>query len=81
MNPEEREVLERTLKLSEENNEILRKLQRSMHLARIMSLVYWIFIIGSAIGAYYLIQPYLEQMLNIYGGAKSGLSNYSNLFQ
>jgi hypothetical protein len=81
MNPEERALLERILKLSEENNQILHKMQRSMRLARIMSLVYWIFIIGSAIGAYYLIQPYLEQLMNVYSGAKSNIDSFSSLFK
>jgi len=81
MNPEEKVLLERTLKLSEENNQILRAIQRSMRLARIMSIVYWVFIIGSAIGAYYLIQPYLEQLMGIYSGTKDSIGGFSNIFK
>ncbi len=73
MTPEERELFERSIALAEENNDILRSIQRSMRLARIMSIIYWVFIIGSAVGAYYLIQPYIEQLMGIYGGAKSGI--------
>ncbi len=73
MTPEERELFERSIALAEENNDILRSIQRSMRLARIMSIIYWLFIIGSAVGAYYLIQPYIEQLMGIYGGAKSGI--------
>ena len=84
MTPEERELFERSIALAEENNDILRSIQRSMRLARIMSIIYWLFIIGSAVGAYYLIQPYIEQLMGIYGGAKSGIdvsiTSLSDLF-
>ncbi|MFZ2484561.1 MAG: hypothetical protein WAX80_00835 [Minisyncoccia bacterium] len=62
MNPEEKVLLERTLKLSEENNKILHSMQRSMRLGHIMRIIYWLFIIGSAVGAYYLIQPYIDSL-------------------
>ena len=77
MDPESKELLEQTLKLEEENNEILRALRRSMRTARIMSLIYWVFIIGSAIGAYYFIQPYVDQLTNFYGGASDVLKSFS----
>jgi len=79
MSPEERELFKRSIALAEENNDILRSIQRSMRLARFMSIVYWIFIIGSAVGAYYIIQPYLEQLMSIYGDAKSSLSGVGGL--
>ena len=66
MSPEEKVILERTMKLSEENNRILHSIQRSMRIARIMRVVYWLFIIGSAVGAYYLIQPYVDSLVGIY---------------
>jgi hypothetical protein len=50
-----------------------------MRLARIMSILYWVVIIGSAIGAFYLIQPYLDALSNIYGGAKTGLGDFSGI--
>lgn len=73
MNPEDRELLKKTVLLEEENNDILRKMRRSMRISAFMSWVYWIFIIGSLLGAYYFIQPYLEKFMDLYGGAKSGL--------
>ncbi|MFA5889059.1 MAG: hypothetical protein WCW47_02420 [Candidatus Paceibacterota bacterium] len=73
MSPEEKELLKRSVQLAEENNDILRSMRRSMRLGRIMSIIYWAVIIGSAVGALYLVQPYLETLMGIYGGAKSGL--------
>ena len=74
MTPEERELLKRCVDLSEENNSMLHSMRRSMRLARIMSILYWVFIIGTAVGAYYLIQPYLNAVTDLYGGAKGGIS-------
>ncbi len=71
MSPEEKELLNNIIEKVEENNDMLRSMQRSMKWARIMSTIYWVFIIGSAVGAYYLIQPYIEAVTSAYGGAKS----------
>lgn len=79
MSPEERELLNRSVALAEENNNILHAMRRSMRLQRIMTLVYWVFIIGSAVGAYYIIQPYLADMINIYGSAGSVLDSYNSI--
>ena len=75
MSPEEKELFKRSIQLAEENNDILRSMQRSMRLARFMTIIYWVFIIGSAVGAYYLIQPYIEAVSGAYGGAKSSFSD------
>jgi len=69
MNPEEKELLERSVELGEENNKMLHSMRRSMRLARIMSILYWVVIVGSAVGAYYLIQPYIDMITGVYGGA------------
>ncbi len=79
MSPEDKELLQRSVELAEENNEMLRAIRRSMRFARIMSILYWIFIIGSAVGAYYLIQPYIDTLAGVYGGAKDGLGNFSSV--
>ena len=81
MSPEEKELFKRSIVLSEENNQILRSIQRSMRLARFMSFLYWIFIIGSAVGAYYIIQPYLNQLIGVYSGAGDILNNLKQFGQ
>ncbi|TSC70650.1 MAG: Uncharacterized protein CEO12_230 [Parcubacteria group bacterium Gr01-1014_46] len=88
MTPEERELLQRSVKLAEDNNNMLRSINRSMKMARIMSVVYWVFIIGSAVGAYYLIQPYIDALVGAYGGVRGsidsgvgGFSSYLDLLQ
>ncbi len=79
MSPEDKELLQRSVELAEENNEMLRAIRRSMRFARIMSILYWVFIIGSAVGAYYLIQPYIDTLAGVYGGAKDGLGNFGSV--
>ena len=71
MTPEERELLKKSLELAEENNEILRNLQRAMRWGRIFKIFYWVIIVGTAIGAFYFIQPYLDTLTEAYGGAKN----------
>lgn len=78
MQPEDKELLKKTLALEEENNGILRSMQRSMRLARLMSIIYWVFIIGSAVGAYYLIQPYIDGITGAYTGTKDTVSGNLN---
>ncbi len=74
MTPEEKEILKRTLKLTEDNNDILHSMRRSMRLQRLMSIVYWVFIVGGALGAYYLIQPYVDQLRDLYNSASGVIS-------
>ena len=56
-------------------------MRRSMRMARIMSFVYWAFIIGSAVGAYYFVQPYIDQLLSVYTGATETINSIKNFGQ
>jgi len=76
MDPESKKLLEETLAVAKENNDMLHSLRRSMRFARFMSILYWVFIIGSAVGAYYLIEPYIDQVKSIYGGASDMLNSF-----
>lgn len=71
-------MLKRSIALAEENNDILRGIRSSMRLSRFISIIYWVFIIGSAVGAYYFIQPYLNEIMGVYGGAKSQINDVSS---
>ena len=81
MSPEERELLQRSVSLAEENNKILHSLRRSVRLQRFISILYWVFIIGASVGAYYFVQPYIDQILNIYSGAKSNIDSAGSLLK
>jgi hypothetical protein len=48
MNPEEKELLKKTLELARENNRMLHSIKRQMLWGRIFRIVYWVLIIGAA---------------------------------
>ncbi len=79
MTPEEHELLKRSIALAEENNDMLRSIRRSMRLGRLMTIIYWLVIIGISVGAYYFVQPYLQQLMGIYGGAQSNIDSVSKV--
>jgi hypothetical protein len=75
MSPEERELLNRSVILAEENNQILRAMKRSLLWSRIMNVFYWVLIIGISVGAFYFLQPYLDQVMKTYGNVSNTLKN------
>ena len=80
MTPEEKSLLERTYKLAEENNEILRGIRRTNRLSMVMRALYWGFIIFASVGAYYFIQPYITTLLGVTDqmGGLQGIQNSLN---
>ena len=77
MSPEEKELLKRSVSLAEENNKMLHSMRRSQRVSQFMSFLYWALIIGSAVGAYVLIQPYVDQVVETYGSFSSALKNFT----
>lgn len=53
-------------KLTRENNRILHKVRNQMRLGVIMRGLWWVFIIGSFLGIYYYLQPFLDQIGTTY---------------
>jgi hypothetical protein len=78
MTPEEKSLLERTYKLAEENNGILRGIRRTNRISALMRGVYWIVIIGLSVGAYYAIQPYVSFLTSELGQLQGGLGALNN---
>jgi len=83
MTPEEKSLLERTYKLAEENNEILRTLRRSNRYALIARVAYWGVIILLSFGAFYFIQPYITSLMGAtnQAGGFQGIMNDLNQAQ
>jgi len=67
MTPEEKSLLERTLKMAEENNSILRKMRRAHRFSTFLRVIYWILILAIGFGAYYFIQPYITSLTGMAG--------------
>lgn len=74
MDPELKKLLEDNLTVSYENKEMLKKLVAFQRFSQITRVVYWVVIIGIAIGAFYFIQPFFDSLFNIYGGGLSDIN-------
>ncbi|MBU3968723.1 hypothetical protein KJ991_00710 [Patescibacteria group bacterium] len=72
MTPDEKELLEKTYKLSEENNNILKKMRRSVVYSRILRIIYILIALGLATSLYYYIQPYLNNIIGAYNNVMTG---------
>jgi len=72
MDPEVKELLRRNIKLSEENNAILKKMRRGAAWSSAFRLVYWIIIIGTSIAGFYYLNPYLKSVEQTYLEVKAG---------
>ena len=70
MNPEEKVLLERTLKLSEENNRILRKLQSRARWAVAWGFIKIAILIIPLVAGYIFLEPYFEQLMESYSGIR-----------
>jgi len=77
MNPEEKVLLERTLKLSEENNQILHKIERRARWAALWGFIKVAVIIVPLVIGYFYLQPFLDQALENFNSVKE-LINGSN---
>lgn len=80
MNSEEKELLERTLIISEENNKILKGMRRAGRFATAFRIFYWLVIIGLGFGAYYFIEPYVDQFNSVYSQFNDTVKNIGNKF-
>ena len=75
MTPEERALLERSVALSQENNEMLRAIRRQTRWSLVLKIFYWVLIIGLSVGAFYFIQPFLNA---ITGSDQSSGTSYTD---
>ena len=66
MTPEEHQLLEETHTLTLENSLILKNIQRTNRFSLVFRVLYWVVIIGGSVGAYYLIQPYVDTLKQAY---------------
>jgi hypothetical protein len=80
MTPEERDLLQKTFDLSQENNQILKKIKGSQRMSNIMRWFYWIFIIVLSVASFWLIQPYINSLQGSVGGSSS-LSDILNQYK
>ena len=63
MTPEEKSLLEQTHKMTVENNEILKSLNRSRKVAFWFRVSYWVVIIVLTVGSYFAAQTFIKMFL------------------
>jgi len=79
MNPNEKDLLEKTYELSQENNKILRGIRSSNRWSTFFHIFYWVIIIGVSIGAFYYIQPYMDKAVGIYKSVQGDLNSVKSV--
>lgn len=70
MTPEEKLLLERSLKLSEENHRILKKMERRLRLAMIWGVIKLVVIFVPLIVGVFFLEPYLKDAAKNYEGIR-----------
>ncbi|MFA5934570.1 MAG: hypothetical protein WC827_01645 [Candidatus Paceibacterota bacterium] len=79
MDQEEKEILQKTFELSEENNKILRGLRSINRWSYAMKIIYWTFIIVVAFSAYFFVQPYVEILDNTYNNIRNNVNTINSV--
>lgn len=64
-NEELKNLLQKNLETSQESLKILKKINRGRIIGNLFSFLKWLIIIGTALGAYYYLQPYINQLLDL----------------
>ncbi len=72
MDPEVKQLLT-------ENNLMLKKIMRLQQRAQMYRFIYWGIILAFSFGAYYFVQPYINNLIGIYTGGLSGLGNVGDV--
>ena len=49
-----------------------------MRWGRFLRVVYWVFIIGGTLGAYYYIQPFVDNLHEMFNGIQTGTDGVSD---
>lgn len=68
-------LLEENIKLTKENNILLNKIWSAIKWQQISRALYWLIIIGFALGVFYYLKPMLGNFINLYTGGVSDISN------
>lgn len=81
MTDEEKELLKQTYTLAQDTNDKVTRLYRSYKWGRALKIFYWLIIIGLSLGAYWLIQPYINQLTQVYSSLGDTINNIHSTSQ
>ncbi|PIP69073.1 hypothetical protein CO033_02685 [Candidatus Nomurabacteria bacterium CG_4_9_14_0_2_um_filter_32_10] len=66
MDPEEKQLLQNTLVIAEENNKLLYKIRGVQNREFIWRVVKILVIVGIAFGSFYFLEPFLNKVIDLY---------------
>ena len=72
-------MLKKTLELAQDNNKMLHSIRRGMFWGKVVRVIYWVVIIGAAVGVYYYINPYIDSAISAYGNVKGDLKSFGSM--
>jgi hypothetical protein len=78
MDPETKRILEKTLKLTEENNVMLHKVRGVQKRMALLGFLRFLIIVGVAFGLFYYLEPYLTKIMDFFvsvGGIQKDLNS------
>lgn len=68
---EMREDLSEVKEMMIENSKMIKRLHSAYRISYTVSIIKWVIVIGFTLGTFYYIQPYLENVLKLYGSINS----------
>lgn len=76
MDQEIKDLLQKNLELSRENNKLLRKMRRASIYGGIVKVIWWAIIFGVPVYLYFaFLQPYLVELIEVYESISDGVDN------
>lgn len=81
MDPESKQMLQNMQAQVEDSNQMLHAIRRSQKISSLMSVVYWLIIIGISVGAFLFLQPYVDQIMKFLKSEGVTFSQFQNLFK
>ena len=73
MEDSDRKLLEEVLKLSRENQRMIKRMYRSQWWSRVWKSLYWLIILGITFGSFYFLKPYIDTIMDLLGKTSSTL--------
>ncbi|MCX6713659.1 MAG: hypothetical protein NTV48_00960 [Candidatus Vogelbacteria bacterium] len=72
MDEELKQLLKENIELAKKNQEIMAKIARIQQLTIVWGVIKWTIIIGTTVGAFYLLKPMLESLMGTYTSLLGG---------
>ncbi|MDD5318667.1 MAG: hypothetical protein PHF79_02510 [Candidatus Pacebacteria bacterium] len=65
-NDDLKQLIEETLRIGKENQRVLKHLESTFRIYRYLTVLRWLFVVAIAVGAFYFLQPFMQEIAKIY---------------